>query len=191
MSWALNKMYSPLIIAGLLVSLAQLSVQQCSVNIKKDIAPQNSPLFIDPSNEEIIRTADVHGNIGFSAGQQVRLACPGVRNSLTISPNNQEKIATCVNGQTFAVDKVNYNFNKFDCTFWPKSSYKNSTKCLTSMDLIEVGFQTSKHWIVLFKVCHDSATFHTHYTEFYMRRDAATSQKGAGRADWEQGKFFP
>ena len=38
--------------------------------------------------------------------------------------------------------------------------------------------------------CHDEVTYHTHYTEFNLYKDAATNQASAGRVDWSQGPFF-
>lgn len=183
-------MVSTSLLAVLLLSLVASSLQQCSINIKQHIAPQNSPLFIDPRTHGIIRTTDVRGNIGFAIHQTVLLACPGRGNLLTIGNRGQEKIATCVQGQTFSVDGVNYNFNQFTCLNWPQSSYRNSGRCLQAKDLIEVGFQTTTNWIGLFKACHDSVRYHTHYTEVNLLKDANTSQIGATRVDWDQGPYF-
>lgn len=182
-------MHSTTVLAFLLCCV-RLSFQKCSINIRNDISKHNSPLFIDPETEAIIRTSDANGNINLIADQDILLACPGISNSLTISPGDQEVNVTCVSGQTFAVNGVNYHFSKFACKNWPQSSYEKSGSCLDTKSLIEVGFKTTDYWIVLFRVCHDDAVYNTHYTEFNLVRDVAASQKGAGRSDWEHGPFF-
>ena len=75
-----------------------------------------SPLIIDPVTRNFIRTADTRGNIRLVANQPLLLACPGLNNFLTVrGAGAHERTATCVSGQTFRVDNINYNFNQLVC----------------------------------------------------------------------------
>ena len=187
----LLKNYSKSVISALIfLCCVHLSVQQCSLAIKTHIAAP-SPLIIDPVSRNFQRTSDTLGNINFVANQQLLLACTGSGNYLTVRGTGAtERVATCVSGQTFSVDGVNYNFNQFVCQRWPDSEQRRSGNCLGSKTNVVIGFQTINYWIPLFTCCHDEVTYHTHYTEFNLYKDAATNQAGAGRVDWSQGPFF-
>lgn len=75
-----------------------------------------SPLMINPATRNFVRTADTRGNIRLAVNEQLLLACTGLNNFLTVrGAGAHERIATCVSGQTFRIDNVNYNFNQLVC----------------------------------------------------------------------------
>lgn len=51
-----------------------------------------------------------------AVNDRLLLACTGLNNFLTVrGAGAHERIATCVSGQTFRIDNVNYNFNQLVC----------------------------------------------------------------------------
>lgn len=72
--------------------------------------------MINPATRNFIRTADTRGNIRLAASEPLLLACPGLNNFLTVrGAGAHERIATCVSGQIFRIDNINYNINQLVC----------------------------------------------------------------------------
>lgn len=87
----------------------------CTIDINRHISEQ-APLLVDPNTRAVIRTTDTRGNINLVANRNILLACTGVGNFLTVRGQGaHERTATCVSGQTFRVDGINYTFNQFTC----------------------------------------------------------------------------
>lgn len=173
--------------ALVLLCSVHLSVQNCAFNLDVHI-PEPSPVMIDPRINNFIRTADTNGNVAMTTNQQLRFACPGSGNFIRVRGTGaQERVATCVTGQTFLMDGIQYNLNQLNCQAWPSSQHSTVGTCLGSRSLINVGFTLSIGFIPVLQVCHDTQTHRTHYTEFTMLRDVATRQRASGRVPWAAG----
>lgn len=87
----------------------------CIIDINRHLS-EPSPLLINPTTRNFIRTADTRGNIRLAVNEPLLLACSGLNNFLTVrGAGAHERTATCVSGQTFRVDNINYHINQLVC----------------------------------------------------------------------------
>lgn len=127
------------LIACALVSMTFviLSKQECTIDVNDKTHIQKNtpyPLFLD-DDYNFVRTTKVKNNrrkIVLSKNESLMLACTGYKNYLTVfGPNQSETVATCVSGQTFHVNGLDYNIKDLRCKdvslFFIKSQFQIST----------------------------------------------------------------
>jgi hypothetical protein len=97
------------------------SNQECIVDVNDKTHIQKNtpyPLFLD-ENQDFVRTSKVKSNrrnIVLSKNERMFLACTGYKNYLTVfGPEQSEVIATCVSGQSFNVNDIEYHIKDLRC----------------------------------------------------------------------------
>lgn len=146
--------------------------------------------MVTPGTTASIRAINSAGLLSFGRGQSVRLACPGSGNFLRVAGSPQEATAVCVGGTDFTVNGSPHTFSQLTCSRWPVHVNFAAGNCIGGRTLVKTGFRIQSGLVDLYDACHDTNLHHTFFTRFTLGRDAAGSQSGVARPDWDQGTFF-
>ncbi|PSN51507.1 hypothetical protein C0J52_00719 [Blattella germanica] len=97
----------------------------------------------------------------FNAGEGVRFACPDADTNRLVIPNSMrslsyEAIAYCVQGSTFAISALPYEFGDIRCQKPPQSTIQEQRRCeVGDGKLLNIGFKLKRTFLGLIQVCFD------------------------------------
>ncbi|XP_070507858.1 uncharacterized protein [Chironomus tepperi] len=172
--------------------LSSTNITEANIACTIDIHTQTGspqPVFIRPGTSQFFHPSNRNGQIQMTANQAMELWCSGSWASPSGAPNLIT--ATCVSGQTFRYNNVNFNFNNFRCAAWPQwTARRSTTRCFNNALLVDFGFQVATRWLQIYRVCHDlvlETNWFAHYT-FTPISDA--NQRNVVRPSWSQAGFY-
>ncbi|XP_070507818.1 uncharacterized protein [Chironomus tepperi] len=160
----------------------------CTIDINTQTgSPQ--PVYIRPGTNQFFHPSNRNGQIQMSANQAMELWCSGSWASPSGVPNLIT--ATCVSGQTFQYNGINFNFNDFRCSNWPSwTARRTTTNCFNGGILVDFGYQVGIRWFHVYTVCHDLVLETTWFTQYQLTPISDANQSGVTRPSWSQAGFF-
>jgi len=160
----------------------------CTIDINTQTgSPQ--PVYIRPGTSQFFHPADRTGQIQMTANQAMELWCSGTWTSPSGAPNLIT--ATCVSGQTFRYNNVNFNFNDFRCSGWPWWTSRNTgVGCYGNGVLVDFGFQVDSRWLHVYTSCHDLQLETTWFVKHKFTPISDGNQRSVTRPSWTQSGFF-
>lgn len=172
-----------------------MSFAECEFNIQSDMVMPDA-LFLRKGNTEFLYPNRPNGIISMTQGEEFEIHCPGAGNFVqNIAGNVQSIVARCAHDQIISTQNGNTKaLRDIKCSKDVDSVAKRVTgkKCNENRnDVIEIGFQTSKNWIRLIEICHDSAKSQTHWVHYIMNPLNEAHTVVRPRPLFKAGTFFP
>ncbi|KAL7011614.1 hypothetical protein ACKWTF_014357 [Chironomus riparius] len=160
----------------------------CTIEISTQTgSPQ--PVYIRPGTNQFFHPANRNGQIQMTANEAMEMWCSGTWASPAGAPNLIT--ATCVSGQTFQYNGINFNFNDFRCTGWPWWTSRNTgDKCYGNGVLVDFGFQVDSRWLHVYTSCHDLDLETTWFVKHKFTPISDGNQRSVTRPSWTQSGFF-
>ncbi|KAL7011616.1 hypothetical protein ACKWTF_014359 [Chironomus riparius] len=160
----------------------------CTIDIHTQTgSPQ--PVYIRPGTSQFFHPSNRNGQIQMTANQAMEMWCSGTWASPSSAPNLIT--ATCVSGQTFQYNGINFNFNDFRCSGWPAwTARRTTTGCFNGGILVDFGFQVTTRWLHVYTVCHDLALETNWFTQYRLTPISDANQRNVVRPSWSQAGFF-
>ncbi|CAH0397506.1 unnamed protein product [Chilo suppressalis] len=167
----------------------------CSFRINGDLG-QPQPVYLLENN--FLRASGNTGQINLRVDQQIRVSCPGNRNSIrhtNVASPVQTATATCVsNNEVSGAGWLSKNSDFGGLTCSANAAHQaqaTGRRCFNNNIVIRVGFTVDDVFHIWYHSCFDEKRLEVLYVWYNQDATNAVSQNNVPRPNFTGGGFFP